>query len=390
MDGTPGPFTAAATEWRIGLIGLQGSYLHERIARGAQRRCRSEPRLLLRSFPGTTEGVAAARAWPAHGAVAHIESAALAAALAEWGAPVVNSSLAYADASRRWPSVGPDNVAIGLLAGSHLRELGYRSFAYVAAPGMAYSRERQAAFVAAVDSDQVRIWDELVPEPSGAAAGDGPGEGFAAWLGELAPRTGILVCRDTIASLLCDHARHLGLPIPERLAVVSGLDEEMPCVPALSAVRTGIERWGAAAADAVLTWLASGIRPADRRIPPDEIAVRASSSFQAWDDAHVRSAMAYIGEHCGRDIHVDDVAVAAALSRRALERRFAEQVGRSILQEIHRCRLERARLLLLDTDLPLKAVASRSGFGDAEQLRRAFQRRYGEAPGAFRLRQRAG
>ena len=67
---------------------------------------------------------------------------------------------------------------------------------------------------------------------------------------------------------------------------------------------------------------------------------------------------------------------------------FADLVGRSILQEIHRCRLERARLLLLDTDLPLKAVATRSGFGDAEQLRRAFQRRYGEAPGSFRLRQR--
>jgi transcriptional regulator GlxA family with amidase domain len=63
-------------------------------------------------------------------------------------------------------------------------------------------------------------------------------------------------------------------------------------------------------------------------------------------------------------------------------------LGRSPNQEILRVRTERARALLLETDLTLSAVARQCGFGSAKYFGDAFQRQTGTTPGAFRRRAR--
>jgi LacI family transcriptional regulator len=72
------------------------------------------------------------------------------------------------------------------------------------------------------------------------------------------------------------------------------------------------------------------------------------------------------------------------LSRRTLEVRFRKVMGRSVLEEITRSRLERARHLLLETDLPIQAVAESVGLKDANYLARVFHRETGMSPTAFR------
>jgi transcriptional regulator GlxA family with amidase domain len=49
-------------------------------------------------------------------------------------------------------------------------------------------------------------------------------------------------------------------------------------------------------------------------------------------------------------------------------------------------RVERARLALESGAEPIEAVARRCGFGTVETLRRAFARRLGVSPGAYRNR----
>ena len=49
-------------------------------------------------------------------------------------------------------------------------------------------------------------------------------------------------------------------------------------------------------------------------------------------------------------------------------------------------RVERARLLLESTPAPVATVAARCGFGTVETMRRAFARRVGVSPGAYRER----
>lgn len=64
-------------------------------------------------------------------------------------------------------------------------------------------------------------------------------------------------------------------------------------------------------------------------------------------------------------------------------------LGRTIHQAIHRMRIDRARTLLAETDLPIKSVAQHAGFKTMQYLTRNFRRLTGDTPAAFR-RRRAG
>ena len=55
-----------------------------------------------------------------------------------------------------------------------------------------------------------------------------------------------------------------------------------------------------------------------------------------------------------------------------------------------RVRIERARQLLSETDLPLDRVAAAVGYEHAEYFSVAFRRQTSETPAAYRKRVRAG
>jgi len=81
---------------------------------------------------------------------------------------------------------------------------------------------------------------------------------------------------------------------------------------------------------------------------------------------------------------VSDVVDQIGVSRRTLERRLSRALGRSISSEITRCRLERAKRLLLETDLPSYRVAAGAGFGTIKTFNRVFRRAVGVSPQRFR------
>ena len=77
---------------------------------------------------------------------------------------------------------------------------------------------------------------------------------------------------------------------------------------------------------------------------------------------------------------------AVPIARRTLELRFRVLLGRSVLGEIRRVRLERARFLLATTDLAMPAVAQAAGFGDAKQFATVFGVAEGLSPLRYRQR----
>ena len=93
------------------------------------------------------------------------------------------------------------------------------------------------------------------------------------------------------------------------------------------------------------------------------------------------------------DTHTPPLAVANVarklpVTRRTLDRRFSESLGRSVLDEINACRFARAKRLLLETDLPIKTVSYLSGFPSRERMRIMFIEREGAPPRDFRDRER--
>jgi len=68
-----------------------------------------------------------------------------------------------------------------------------------------------------------------------------------------------------------------------------------------------------------------------------------------------------------------------------LARAFSHHYSVTVGQFVRERRLALARTLLLTSETPLADVAARCGFADQSHLGRAFKRRFGSSPGAFRM-----
>lgn len=79
-----------------------------------------------------------------------------------------------------------------------------------------------------------------------------------------------------------------------------------------------------------------------------------------------------------------ELAERVGLSSVALSRSFKAAVGESISSYLKRCQLERARTLLVSTELSVGDIARCSAYGTARTLYRAFRRATGLTPASYR------
>jgi transcriptional regulator GlxA family with amidase domain len=92
--------------------------------------------------------------------------------------------------------------------------------------------------------------------------------------------------------------------------------------------------------------------------------------------------------HVRRDLRaphsVEDLAKVAGLSPRQFSRAFQAETGKSPAKAIESLRLEAARLMIEQGRHPVDVIATETGFGDQERMRRAFLRVDGHPPQAIR------
>ena len=102
------------------------------------------------------------------------------------------------------------------------------------------------------------------------------------------------------------------------------------------------------------------------------------------EDAAIAASQRWILTALDRPLTVSIMAEQAHLSARQFHRRFVKITGDTPLTWLRAQRIERARTLLETTDLPVDAVAKRSGLGTAANLRALFRRATGVAPSSYR------
>ena len=110
---------------------------------------------------------------------------------------------------------------------------------------------------------------------------------------------------------------------------------------------------------------------------PAQVAAAAPRSL-------IEKARQHIWSHSHRQLNVSEVAEHLGVCRRTLERAFTTAGLPGVLDEITRCRLNRAERLLRETRLPVQHIVSLSGFGTAEQMRLQFHARHQRSPAQFR------
>ena len=157
----------------------------------------------------------------------------------------------------------------------------------------------------------------------------------------------------------------------------------------LSSVDTNLEVLGYRGAELLDHLMAGEKAPTEPvRVPAAGVIVRKSSDILTIKHQGVARSLRYIWEHGHEPICIKDLVSVSATSRRGMHKAFMEHLGRTPGQELQRVRIERAKRLLVETDLPMRAVASRSGFGTQQRLAAVFRQITGEPPTAYRQHSR--
>ncbi|WP_444960956.1 GlxA family transcriptional regulator [Nocardiopsis sp. M1B1] len=95
-------------------------------------------------------------------------------------------------------------------------------------------------------------------------------------------------------------------------------------------------------------------------------------------------ARAWALEHLHLQPGLREMALQESMSVRTFTRRFRDEVGLSPGRWIAQQRLDRARQLLEESDLPVDGVAHEAGFGTAASLRQHMHAELGVSPSAYR------
>src|SRR5208337_203613 len=126
------------------------------------------------------------------------------------------------------------------------------------------------------------------------------------------------------------------------------------------------------------------------QIEPAGVVARRSTDVLAISNADVVEAIRFVRDQACEGLAIGTIVERLCISRRTLERWFAQYVGHSPPAEINRVRLARVRELLGETNLPFDEIARAAGFLYIESMYRLFKDAEGQTPGQYRAAQHAG
>ena len=331
------------------------------------------------------------------------------------GVPVVD---VWRDSTVQVPinCVFPDFAQAGRVVAEHLMSRGFDSFGYVINRGAQSQAEMcdptllptteehpghdSTAFAGWLDARGMRCCKFIAPKTvdSNAKVWRRWVTSIRQWLIDQHKPIGLFVPNDWLCRYIAETCGELGFKVPHDVGLVCADNEPNLCMlnnPSLSAIDLGYRQVGYEAAAMLQRLLLEDGSPVGRDreirfVEPRVLHPRRSTDATSVRDPLVAQAMRYILEHAHDGISVTDVADHVASTRRTLERRFRSVLDRTVMKEITRCRLERLKRQLIETDLPIKCLVQESGFKSSRVLYETFVREEGQSPSAYRVGRWAG
>jgi AraC family transcriptional regulator len=98
----------------------------------------------------------------------------------------------------------------------------------------------------------------------------------------------------------------------------------------------------------------------------------------------LRRTIAYIKDHLEQDLSLATLAAVGEMSPAHFSRLFKQATGLPPHQYVLRCRMERAKQLLAETDLPLIEIALQVGRADQSHFTALFRTHFALTPKAYR------
>jgi transcriptional regulator GlxA family with amidase domain len=105
------------------------------------------------------------------------------------------------------------------------------------------------------------------------------------------------------------------------------------------------------------------------------------------DMQSIEMAIAYIDKNFRSKISADQLSIEVNLPKEKLQAGFQKKTSLTVHKYVLRIRIEKAKELLINTNSPLKSIASRIGFIDESYFCKVFRRIADTSPMEFRLQQ---
>lgn len=345
---------------------------------------------LIRRFDPSEDQVREIRQWRANGIITHVS-------VKTFATPLLRLKIPIVDVGEMWSSptiarIKTDDHQISEMVFKHFINRGFDHLAYVGLDRYSFSRSRQNAFehlaqLTGRECQTHNIKKHLLGHPD-PLKNKHEEKQLRDWLSHLPRPVGIMACNDNVAMKLAETCRQEGWHVPEMYALVGVDNDPLVCdlsSPPLSSVTLPLLKIGFEAS-ALMDQLLAGQPIPDEplMLKPTGINTRQSSDILAVSNPHLADALRFIRDNAHRPIYVPDVLKVVSVNRRTLERLFARMLGRTPLQEIHRLRIERAKDLLINTELPVEMIAMRCGFTQLRRLSETFRSITGMSPTTFR------
>lgn len=279
---------------------------------------------------------------------------------------------------------------IGRMAAEHLLDCGFRDFAYCGVTDKPWSAERCVSFCNRIaDAGYIT---ETYPHPAKSKniSWGNEQELMVKWLQSLPKPCGLMTCNDDRSQQVLQACKLANIKVPEEIAIIGVDNDELICelsAPPLSSVSVNFERAGYDGA-AALDRMMKGEEVKDRQVSvhASHVVPRMSTDITTIHDFDTAEAARFIRQHVRENLSVDDVVKVTTVSRRVLEKKFREHLGRTIMQEIRRIRTNQIARLLMETDMSIFEIALSFGFQGTEHIARYFQREKGMSLIAYRAR----
>ena len=337
----------------------------------------------------TVENIQALVKWKPHGIILGIWEERVAAHVAALDVPIIDVFDWYP--TRQAWQVTVDNAAIGPIAMEHFVHRGFRQFAFVGELHWQFVQSRRAGFEKALaEAGHLAPYSHALKDGNLAWSfyGMETDADLAAWVKTLPKPIAILTANDDAGLRVLEVCKRLRLRVPDDYSVLGVDDNQFMCKlahPPMSSVATNSAQIGFEAARLLDQAMAKRRRlPPRIAVPPLGVVARQSTDTLAIDDADVAAIIRTIRRSSSNRLTVASLLNDVPMRRRTVERRFRALLGHGIYDEIRRARVQRARELLVDSDLLMPAIAQRCGFSNAERFSRVFRKFCGKTPTAFR------
>jgi LacI family transcriptional regulator len=321
-------------------------------------------------------------------------------AMHERGIPIVRLGKWSHPDDDQVPAVLPDHAAAGRLAAEHFAERDFKHIACVGHDPWGPNQETYEAF--ASRGGELGCTCDLLRDRDIPSAEFGSAQArlahrqqqFAQWLGQLSRPVGLLAFGDQLADRFAQWIAAAGLSIPRDVAVLGIGDDRMICECAIKPI-SSIAHDTARIVDTAVKTLARlmegrALEQTTIRILPLGVVSRQTTDTVASSDPYVSKALRFIWDHIDQDLSVDQIADHVGVARRTLERAFQRDLGRGINQEFRRRQMDRARELMLQTDLRIGDIAAMLSFSSTAAFCRLFRTTFGTSPAEYRRTHSAG